>query len=42
MSFAIAGLLNGMEIEDIECIETSFPNFIELLEKISEVEILGD
>ncbi len=42
MSFAIAGLLNGMEIEDIDCISTSFPNFIELLEKISKVEILGD
>lgn len=31
MSFAIAGLLNGMDIEDTACIDTSFPNFIELL-----------
>jgi len=38
MSFAIAGLLCGMEIEDIECIDTSFPNFFEILNKISEVE----
>ncbi|SMC09331.1 3-phosphoshikimate 1-carboxyvinyltransferase [Nitratiruptor tergarcus] len=38
MSFAIAGLLAGMEIEDIECIATSFPNFVELLQKITEVE----
>ena len=42
MSFAIAGLLDGMEIEDIDCISTSFPNFIELLEKISKVKILGN
>lgn len=32
MSFAIAGLLCGMEIEDTQCIETSFPNFLEILE----------
>ncbi len=34
MSFAIAGLLCGMEIEDTQCIETSFPNFTEILEKL--------
>ena len=34
MSFAIAGLLCGMDIEDTQCIETSFPNFIELLENL--------
>ncbi len=39
MSFAIAGLKCGMKIEDIECIQTSFPNFVELLQKISEVEV---
>ncbi len=38
MSFAIAGLVCGMEIEDTECISTSFPNFIELLGKITKVE----
>lgn len=32
MSFAIAGLLCNMEIIDTACIDTSFPNFIELLE----------
>ncbi|MBI3873571.1 MAG: 3-phosphoshikimate 1-carboxyvinyltransferase, partial [Arcobacter sp.] len=31
MSFAIAGLLCGMDIEDTACIDTSFPNFVELL-----------
>ncbi len=38
MSFAIAGLLNGIKIEDTECINTSFPNFISLLQEISEVQ----
>ena len=37
MSFAILGLLSGMEIEDIECILTSFPNFTTLLNKITRV-----
>jgi len=34
MSFAIAGLLCGMEIEDTQCIETSFPNFTEILNSL--------
>jgi len=34
MSFAIAGLLCGMEIEDTGCIETSFPNFTEILKSL--------
>jgi len=38
MSFAIAGTKIAMKIEDIECINTSFPNFIELLSHIGEVE----
>ncbi len=38
MSFAIAGLRCGMQIEDIECISTSFPNFFEILSKITKVE----
>ena len=37
MSFAILGLLSGMEIEDTECILTSFPNFTTLLNKITKV-----
>ncbi len=41
MSFLIAGLLSGMIVHDTECIATSFPNFVEILQKISEVEI-GD
>lgn len=27
MSFAVAGLKSGMEIENAECINVSFPNF---------------
>ncbi len=38
MSFAIGGLLCGVEIEDTECIDTSFPNFFEILSKITEVK----
>ena len=34
MSFAIAGLLCDMDIVDTQCIETSFPNFEELLESL--------
>ncbi|MGA9046636.1 3-phosphoshikimate 1-carboxyvinyltransferase [Sulfuricurvum sp.] len=38
MSFLIAGLKCGMEVEDIECINTSFPNFFELLGMCTKVE----
>ncbi len=38
MSFAVAGLRCGMKITDIECIQTSFPNFIDILGRISEVK----
>ena len=38
MSFAIAGVLCGMTIEDTACIDTSFPNFFEILAQISKVE----
>jgi 3-phosphoshikimate 1-carboxyvinyltransferase len=38
MSFAVAGLLNGMEIEDTACIDTSFPNFFTILSQITGVE----
>lgn len=37
MSFAIAGLITSMHIEDIDCINTSFPNFLELLSQIGSV-----
>lgn len=40
MSFIIAGLRCGMEVTDLECINTSFPNFFELLQKITKVEFL--
>jgi len=39
MSFIIAGLKCGMEVTDLDCINTSFPNFFELLQKITKVEI---
>ncbi len=39
MSFAIAGLVCDMEVEDIACIDTSFPNFFELLSKITKVAL---
>ncbi len=42
MSFAIAGLKSSMRIDDIECISTSFPNFIKLLNQISEVKVFGN
>jgi len=34
MSFAIAGLLCGMDIEDTSCIDTSFPNFTQILDRL--------
>ena len=39
MSFLVAGLRCGMEVEDTECINTSFPNFFELLGKIATLRI---
>lgn len=38
MSFAIAGLVVPVKIEDTECIQTSFPNFVELLSQIGSVQ----
>ena len=34
MSFAIAGLNSDMEIEDTQCIDTSFPNFKDILDSL--------
>ena len=34
MSFAIAGLVSDMDISDTECIDTSFPNFKEILDSL--------
>ncbi len=42
MSFLIAGLQCGMEVEDIECINTSFPNFFTLLKEITEIKVSDD
>lgn len=38
MSFLVAGLKCGMEVDDVECINTSFPNFFELLGQCGRVE----
>lgn len=37
MSFIVAGLRCGMEVEDVDCIQTSFPNFFELINTIGGV-----
>lgn len=37
MSFLIAGLKCGMDVEDVECINTSFPNFFDLLGQCTKV-----
>ncbi|GAB6073528.1 3-phosphoshikimate 1-carboxyvinyltransferase [Nautilia lithotrophica] len=39
MSFAVLGLLCGMEIEKAESINTSFPNFFKLFEKIADFKV---
>ena len=39
MSFAIAGIRCSMEIEDVECVDTSFPNFFDILSRITKVEL---
>ena len=39
MSFIIAGLKSGMEVTDLECINTSFPNFFDILKRITNIEI---
>jgi 3-phosphoshikimate 1-carboxyvinyltransferase len=38
MSFAMAGLLSEMQIEDTECIDTSFPNFFDILNQITNIK----
>ena len=38
MSFIVAGLRCGMEVTDVECIKTSFPNFFDLLSNIAKVD----
>jgi len=39
MSFMIAGLVSGMSVDDVECVDTSFPNFYDIFRDISEVEL---
>ena len=39
MSFIIAGLKCGMEVTDLDCINTSFPNFFEILQKITQITL---
>ncbi len=40
MSFIIAGLKCGMQVSDLECINTSFPNFFELIKKITDIKFI--
>ena len=40
MSFIIAGLRCGMQVKDIDCIQTSFPNFFELLQNLIKIEYM--
>jgi 3-phosphoshikimate 1-carboxyvinyltransferase len=39
MSFAVLGLLTPIKIIDVDCINTSFPNFFNLFSKIAEYRI---
>ena len=39
MSFIIAGLRCGMEVSDLDCINTSFPNFFDLLSEITTITV---
>lgn len=36
MSFIIAGLKCGMDVEDIKCVKTSFPNFFDLIDRFKK------
>jgi len=38
MSFAIAGLISEMTVEDVSCIDTSFPNFFDILKQITDIK----
>ncbi len=40
MSFAILGVLYGVKVLDSDCIDVSFPNFLEILSSITKVENL--
>jgi 3-phosphoshikimate 1-carboxyvinyltransferase len=40
MSFIIAGLKCGMSVNDVDCIQTSFPNFFELLQNLTDIEYM--
>jgi len=39
MSFIIAGLRCGMEVTDLDCINTSFPNFFDILQRITSLKL---
>ncbi|MDQ1244016.1 MAG: 3-phosphoshikimate 1-carboxyvinyltransferase [Campylobacterota bacterium] len=40
MSFIIAGLKCGMSVSDVDCINTSFPNFFEIAKKITTLDLI--
>lgn len=39
MSFAIAGLIVPLQIDDESCMNISFPNFLDILSQIAEIQI---
>jgi 3-phosphoshikimate 1-carboxyvinyltransferase len=39
MSFAIFSMVQNIQVNDIECINTSFPTFVSILENITKVDI---
>jgi len=41
MSFAIAGVIADIRIEDISCIDTSFPNFFDILSEITTFNLIN-
>ena len=38
MSFLVAGLRSDLRVNDTECINTSFPNFLDIMKRVGEVE----
>ena len=38
MSFLVAGLRSDLRVNDTECINTSFPNFLDIIKRVGEVE----
>lgn len=39
MSFAIYGIKYGIRVDDVDCINTSFPSFFEIMNKITNIKV---